>query len=117
MSVFGLEFSPMTGASYAFVDKGCIMMRTALRSLIQFLQQNNVVQGARDTASPVFYCHLLLVPKKSLRWRPVNDLSSIVAVDHFTEARRKRDRSVVEGWKVKDQIWVRYQGQRSCSVP
>ena len=65
----------MTGASSAFVDKGSIMKCTALRSLIQFMQQNNVVEVVRDTAFPGFYCHLLLIPKKSGGWRPVIDVS------------------------------------------
>ena len=64
--------SPMTGASFAFVDKGSSMKRTALRSLIQSMQQNNVVEVVRDTATSGFYCHLFLVPKKS---KPVIDLS------------------------------------------
>ena len=53
----------MTGDSSAVVDKGSIMKRTALRSLIQSMQQNYVVKVVRDTATPGFYCHLFLVPK------------------------------------------------------
>ena len=65
----------MTGAPSAFVDKDSIMKRTALRSFIQSMQQNNVVEIVCNTASPGFYSYLFLVPKKLGGWRPVIDLS------------------------------------------
>ena len=45
---------PMTGDSSAFVDKGSITKRTVLRSLIQSMQQNYVVEVVHDTATPGF---------------------------------------------------------------
>ena len=85
---FRLRFrvSPLTGTPSAFVDKGSIMKRTTLRSLIQSMQQNNVVEVVRDTTSPGCYSHLFIVPKKSGGWRPVVDLSflnSFVEIPHF----------------------------------
>ena len=75
------ECPPKMGASSACVDKGSIMKRTMLRSLIQSMQQNNVVEVVRDTTS-----HLPGVPKKSGGWRPVVDLSfhnSFLEIPHF----------------------------------
>ena len=43
------------GSSSAFVDKGAIMNRTALRSLTQLMQPNNVIEVVRYTAS--LPCH------------------------------------------------------------
>ena len=60
VSVFSSECPPMTGAPSAFVDKGSIVKRTALRSLIQSMQQNNVVEVVCDTTSPGCYSHLFL---------------------------------------------------------
>ena len=45
------ECPPMMGASSAFVDKGSIMNHTALRSLTQLMQPNNVIEVVRYTAS------------------------------------------------------------------
>ena len=57
----------MMGDSSAFADKGSIMKHTALRFLIQSMQQNNVVEVVRDTG---FYCHLFLVPiLRAGNWR------------------------------------------------
>ena len=88
VSVFGSEsVPPLTGAPSAFVDKGSIMKRPSLRSLIQSMQQNNVVEVVCDTTSPGCYSHLFLVPKKSGGWRPDIDLSflnSFLEIPHFT---------------------------------
>ena len=56
---FRLRFRE-TGAPSAFVDKGSIVTHTALRSLIQSMQQYNVVGVVCDTTSPVCYSHLFL---------------------------------------------------------
>ena len=47
---FRLQFRvpPMTVDSSAFVDKGSIVKRTVLQSLIQSMQQNYVVEVVRD---------------------------------------------------------------------
>ena len=50
----------MAGDPSAFVDKGSIVRRTALRSLIQSILQNNVVEVVCDTTSPGCYNHLFL---------------------------------------------------------
>ena len=54
------ECPPLTGAPSAFVDKGSIRKRTVLRSLIQSMQQNNVLEVVCDTTSPGCYSHLFL---------------------------------------------------------
>ena len=54
-SVFGSERVPP-----AFVDKGSIVKHTALRSLIQSMQQNYFVEVVCDTTSPGCYSHLFL---------------------------------------------------------
>ena len=59
VSVFCSE-SSMAGAPSAFVDKNSIMKHSALRSLIQSMQQNNVVEVVCDTISPGCYSHLFL---------------------------------------------------------
>ena len=51
------ECHPLTDTPSAFVDKGSIMKRTTLRSLIQSIQQNNLVEVVRDTTSPGCYSH------------------------------------------------------------
>ena len=95
------ECPPLTGAPSAFVDKGSIRKRTVLQSLIQSMQQNNVVEVVRDTTSPGCYCHLFLVPKKSGGWRPVIDLSflnSFLEIPHFTmESAESIQRSLPRG--------------------
>ena len=68
--------SPKMGASSACVDKGSIMKRTMLRSLIQSMQQNNVVEVVRDTTS-----HLPGVPKKSVV--DLSFLNSFLEIPHF----------------------------------
>ena len=63
------------------------MKRTTLRSLIQSMQQNNIVEVVRDATSPRCYSHLFLVAKKSGGWGPVIDLSflnSFLEIPHFT---------------------------------
>ena len=70
------------------------MKRTALRSLIQSMQQNNVVEVVCDIASPGFYSHLFLVPKKSGGWRPVINLSFLnlfLKIPHFTRVQKAFD--------------------------
>ena len=65
---FRLRFRE-TGAPSAFVDKGSIVTHTALRSLIQSMQQYNVVGVVCDTTSPVCYSHLFLEIPHFSRWR------------------------------------------------
>ena len=96
------ECPPLTSTPSAFVDKGSIMKRTALGSLIQSMQQNNIVEVLRDTStSPVCYSHAFLVPKKSGGWRPVIDLSflnSFLEIPYFTmESAQSIQRSLPRG--------------------
>ena len=95
------ECPPLTSTPSAFVDKGSIMKRTTLRSLVQSMQQKNIVEVVRDTTSPGCYSHLFLVPKKSGGWRPVIDLSflnSFLEIPHFTVESAESNRRSLPRW-------------------
>ena len=57
-----------------------------LREEVQILLEKKAVEIVRDTTSPGFYSRIFLVKKKTGRFRPIIDLSSLnkmMKVDHF----------------------------------
>ena len=77
----------MTRTPSHFVDKGHIVKRQALRTLVQTNLINGTIELVHDTSAPGYYSRLFLVPKTSGGWRPVIDLSSLNAfleLPHFT---------------------------------